>query len=148
MTPKNIKNNNRKRLIFMKKIQQILTLQAGVLENWELEVASLPKQSAQATDGLWSTTVVILKDTSPYTKDGEKAASNKFEKFTVKTAQKPVVELEDRVTVTGVIKAVPYASGGGSFINSLSVTASSLDKVGSTITDAKENGQGIFAKAK
>lgn len=86
----------------MKKIQQILTLQAGVLENWELEVASLPKQSAQATDGLWSTTVVILKDTSPYTKDTEKAALNKFEKFTVKTAQKPVVELEDRVIITEV----------------------------------------------
>lgn len=132
----------------MKKVQQILTLQTGIIENWQLEVASLPKQSAQATDGLWSTSIVISKDTNPYTKDTEKPATNKYEKFTVKTPQKPEVELEDDVKIIEISKAVPYSSSSNGFIDSLSVTAQSLVKVDTTIQSTKETGTGIFAKAK
>lgn len=109
----------------MKKLQSILTLQDNILENWILEVASIPKQSNSATDVFWSTTVVILKDTNPYTNDPEKPASNKYEKFTIKTPQKPNVELEDEVKIVDVLKAVPYASKN-TFLDSLSITANKL----------------------
>lgn len=127
-----------KEVLHMKKVQQILTLQTGIIENWQLEVASLPKQSAQATDGLWSTSVVILKDINPYTRDTEKPATNKFEKFTVKTSQKPDVELEDEIKIVDVSKAVPYASSSNGFIDSLSVTAHSLERIDSTVQTLKE----------
>ena len=129
----------------MKKVQQILTVHPLVLKNWKLEVTSLPYQKSKDTDNLWYTGLTIVKDTNPYTKDPEKPASNKFEKLNIKTHEKPDISLEDIVTIVNIEKAVPYSQGDTNYINGLSITAETIKKIDTTVQNAKEKGQGIFA---